>query len=149
MPGQKNIYQKWHDHWEVGRDNTPLGRIKQSTEPWPHSRSKERPLDVVLTRLRLDTTKLNYHMARMKQIESPLCTNCSMGENETPAHFLLYCPAYETLRRSMRRTLRCHGVMDLTLPTLLGAWTGTESVKCHITEALCKFLKKTGRVFTL
>ena len=49
---------------------------------------------------------LNYHLHKMKLVDSPLCENCGY-EPETVSHFLGQCPAFGMIRGEVFNTFHC------------------------------------------
>ena len=69
---------------------------------------------------------LNRHLHQIKHADSPRCTNCSDGSDETIQHFLFECTKYGQERHIMQRSLHRHASnlayllsnSDATLPLL-------------------------------
>ena len=137
---------QWARLWDEKKNSCPLGRIKHKTIPWPHSRHRNRPLDVILTRFRLGHTKLNAHMAAKGLRDSATCSQCDAQEDETIQHFLLNCERYREPRKKMRDNLLELGVTQMTIPVLLGASDFDLTTKTRITEEVGIYLQKTHRI---
>ncbi len=59
--------------------------------------------NTTLTRLRTGTFNLNYYLHKINRADNP---NCQCGfNNETIAHFLLYCPMYRAQRRILHNNV--------------------------------------------
>lgn len=59
----------------------------------------------LLIQLRTGHVPLNQYLHRFKKVESPICPACN-NAIETPAHFLIQCPAYRQHRIPLRRDLK-------------------------------------------
>lgn len=65
------------------------------------------------TRLRLGLSGLNDHLYRVNLIPSRICNRCNRDIPETITHFLLHCPYYNDLRKTLLNGLQsliCPGV---------------------------------------
>ena len=107
--------------WDVEKQGTFLGNIKDKLGEWDWCRSAIRALDVTMTRLRLGKVGLKKYLKDMKQTDSDICTQCTQGVVETIEHHLLYCMAYSAERQTLRDKLRQAGVHTMNIQTLLGA----------------------------
>jgi ribonuclease HI len=59
----------------------------------------------ILVQLRTGHIPLNKFLHRIDCADSPVCPACE-GGHESVLHFLVTCPAYEPLRRSLHKTLK-------------------------------------------
>ena len=143
---KKTYSRKWSELWEVDKQTCPLGRYKHTLDPWPHTRHHKRALDVIMTRLRLNHTRLNKHAFTRRQKDSPLCSQCNQNTDENVKHFLLDCSAYNHPRNELRKNLQDLGIQNLSLHTLLGAQEATPDIKSRITLELGRFIEKSGRM---
>lgn len=84
---------------------------------------------ILHTRLRLDCSSLNYDLHRKSIVQSP---RCACGAVETTNHYLLSCPLYNAIRRTLLHTLPCP-------PTVNNLLYGDERLSYHQNEQL--FLK--------
>ena len=132
--------------WNQERHNCPLGRIKGNIEEWNHTRHPNRALDVVLTRFRLNHTKLNKHLHAKNMKDSPKCQACNLDVDEDVNHVLLHCPASQENRQSMLRNLQDLGIEQASIKDLLGAANLSPKKKLAVTLEVGSFLKKSLRV---
>ena len=139
----KAYQAKWAAHWSANRRQNDL---RDSISPWLHTRHPCRAYDVILTRFRMNHTKLNSHMAAKKLLDSPLCTNCNMNIAEGIHHFLLICPGYSQQRQKLRSSLSNLGVVNPTIKDLLGGSDLDPQAKSKITHLVSRFISETGRV---
>lgn len=84
----------------------------------------------ILTQLRTEHVPLNAYLHRFKRSDSPLCDNCGR-ENETVAHYLLWCGAYDTQRRRMSKRI---GWRCLTKTSILASEKGWMALFAYINE---------------
>ena len=68
---KKTTHQERITEWNTEKQIRALGKIKTKIEPWHHTRHSKRPIDVVLTRFRLNHTRLNKHNQRKNFSNSP------------------------------------------------------------------------------
>ena len=124
-----------------------LGREENHTlGPWTHTRHKYRPLDVALTRLRLGTTRLKKDMHRYGLHDSPNCSNCDAGVQETRQHFFFDCDAYTQQRRDFFNTLNDLGIRTPSLELILGKSDLEEGVKRRVTLETANFILKCNKL---
>ncbi|KAJ7224684.1 hypothetical protein GGX14DRAFT_651371, partial [Mycena pura] len=64
----------------------------------------------ILSQLRTDFSSLNAHRFRCRLAPSPACDACGAA-NETRAHYLLHCPAWEHLRTPLQRASYSAGIL--------------------------------------
>ena len=139
----KSFTRLWKIHWER---NLRQDNIKRSFGPWPHSRHKIRSLDVVLARFRMNHTRLNKHMFRIRLAASPLCAQCDQQAEEDVQHFLLECNAYLVPRTRMLNTLLQFGIRAPTPNLLLGSSDLEPTIQSTITYAVAQYITSTGRI---
>ena len=77
--------RQWEQRWDINRRNCILGQRKQELKDWKWCRSKNRQVDVAITRLRTGKCKLRYYMHKIGLAEHPDCINCNMNTEE-PLH---------------------------------------------------------------
>ena len=130
----------WQLLWDVEKQGTFLGNIKDKLGEWDWCRSAIRALDVTMTRLRLGKVGLKKYLKDMKQTDSDICTQCTQGVVETIEHHLLYCMAYSAERQTLRDKLRQEGVHTMNIQTLLGASQYSHHTKRKITDYLACFI---------
>ena len=105
--------------------------------------------NVLHTRLRLDTSKLNAHLFYSSQTESPHCA--CRHTLETSKHFLLHCPLYNASRHIMETSINSivptfsiqnsHNKLDIIL-----FGRGLSEVDGRaVARAVKKFITGTGR----
>ena len=139
----------WQSSWtnEInGCSPNHLRHIKEKIGPLPHTRIKNRPLDVIFTRFRLGKTRLNYHLNQMKMIDSPNCQQCDIGCPETTSHFFMECESYSQNRQILFQNIRNLGIHNPSLHLLLGKSDLEEGVKCQVTHEVAAYIQRSGRV---
>ncbi|KAJ7731688.1 hypothetical protein DFH07DRAFT_968681 [Mycena maculata] len=113
------ILTRWEFLWSVatpGRglreiDDSPPSLIMRS----PYDSLAARASISILAQLRTDFSSLNVHRFRCRLTTSPACDACGAAR-ETPAHFLLHCPAWDHLRNPLQRAsyaARILGAVDV------------------------------------
>ena len=132
--------------WNIEKHRCPLGNIKDKIEPWTHTRHPKRALDVVLTRFRVNHTKLNKHMFAKGLVDSPNCKQCNLNVNEDVEHVLLNCPTYQENRDTLKTNLSYLGIQNLSLKNLLGGANKDDSTLKLITKEVGVFLEKSVRI---
>ena len=137
----------WNNRWQLDRQHCSFGLMKQNLESWNWTRSKNRLLDVCMTRLRLRCVNLNKYMQRIHIIDSNICTRCNLQQIEDVDHYLLHCPEYEYERDLMKTRLRNYDVTNVNSDILLGSSDHDLNTKNAITRVLGKYLKSTKRLF--
>lgn len=60
--------------------------------------SRSRKYYTIMNRLRFGHGRFNAHLYRMKIIASPVCTDCSLGTEQTLNHIFFECPAHNLER---------------------------------------------------
>ena len=77
----------------------------------------------VLSRLRCNghSLLLGTYLSRIGRIENPSCSACGHSSQDT-SHFILHCPATDSLRCSLFRTLRLFTTSGLDPGELSGLW---------------------------
>jgi ribonuclease HI len=71
----------------------------------------------LLIRLRTGHAPLNRHLWAIEVADSPGCSSCGRGEEETVRHFLLSCPAHECARIVLRNKIGARSASNI--PALL------------------------------
>ena len=97
-------------------------------------------------RLRHGHCGLNAYLARINKAE-PACPACDDLE-ESVAHFLLYCPAYDSARQTLMQSLSFELPDDDTflIATLLGTLNSLNaSQRTEVIIALDRFIEATKR----
>ena len=82
-----------------------LALIKPTIDRWSSSTHRTRHREVVLARLRIGHTRLT-HGHLMSHSDPPRCPSCHVPLSVV--HFLIDCPRYASLRRSVFPTLLSH-----------------------------------------
>ena len=142
---QTTANQKREKEWNEIKQTKALGKIKTEIGPWNHTRHKYRPIDVVLTRFRLNCTRLNKDLNQWKLINSPNCDQCNLKVPEDVEHVLLICPKYRENRLLLKQRLQKLGVIQFTLKNLLGGADTTEPIRKKINNEVGYFIKNTVR----
>jgi hypothetical protein len=68
----------------------------------------------LLIRLRTGHAPLNRHLWAIKVADSPGCSSCKRGEEETVRHFLLSCPAHERARIVLRNKIGARSASNIS-----------------------------------
>lgn len=104
----ESIHRRHNAAWRKSRRRLKFKDIDPGT---PKDASKRfakltdtlpRSVTSLLVQLRTGHTPLQHHLHNIQQSESPACPNCDYP-NETPFHYVMHCPAYETQRKVMLR----------------------------------------------
>lgn len=131
------IYKKWQQVWNKETKGRHLYQIQEFVGNG-RKRYGYRRKDVIITRLRIGHTSLNYSLYKIGKHESGKCDNC--GELETVNHIILECPAYERERFDLIQELGQLEDKVISLKVLLG--NGLRQSKIH--EILIKYLGNIG-----
>ena len=88
------------------------GAYLRGLDPSPPSRKRRkrhqelgRRASSVLTQIRTGFGPLNFSLAKVKIVSSPICERCEAGVPETLEHFALECRAFASQRRVLQRDL--------------------------------------------
>ena len=144
---EKKVYNIWCGRWEIERHSSEYGNVKTSLENWYWTRSKNRQVDVQLTRLKLRGVNLNKYLNRIGASDTDLCQKCTLQQPEDVNHFLIQCPAYRNERDILKNNLRTIGIYNIDTNILLGSSNYEIDIKKIITKELAKFLKATKRLY--
>lgn len=90
-----------YKQWFHGCDQHHL-----NSHTWTHLATYEQVRTVALFRLGahwLNIERQRYHPNRVEHRNARLCKCCNLGVVEDEAHFLLYCPCYDSLRKHYPR----------------------------------------------
>ena len=142
---RETAHQKWAAQWDTQKDFSSLGNIKPNLGVWSHTRHRKRPIDVVMTRFRLNSTKLNKHMHMFGLKQTRNCENCNLGEVEDVQHVMLFCPKYAENRNIMKEKLQALGIQYLTIGNLLGGANCDEPTKEKINQITGEYIEKSLR----
>ena len=142
---RETALQQWAAHWDTQKLTCSLGNIKPNLGIWSHTSHRKRPIDVVLTRFRLNSTKLNKHMYMFGLKNTRNCENCNLRDTEDVQHVMLFCPKYDENRKIMKDKLHAIGIQHITLGNLLGAANCDETTKVKINQITGEFIEKSLR----
>ncbi|KAF9565438.1 hypothetical protein CPC08DRAFT_629825, partial [Agrocybe pediades] len=78
---------------------------------------------------------LNDYLFKRKLANSPECTACNLNRRETLDHLIKECPAYQTQRATLKKTILRRGLNDI--PSLLS--------NLKYAKAIIHFIQATGR----
>ncbi len=96
--------------------------------------------NVIISRLRIGQTALNYSLYKIGKHESVQCDK--FGELETVMHILIECSAYEREIFQLIQELGWMGVDHISLKVLLR----NMSRQSRVHEKIFKYLKNTGTI---
>ena len=95
--------------------------------------------------LRMLCSKLNHHLFLLHVVDSPTC-NCG-SDCEDNNHFLLQCPLYFDIRRTMLTQIRNDCNINITVELLLfGAEHLDVDTNCKIFDIVHKFIEDSNRL---
>ena len=127
-------------------NSTHLGQIKDTAGGSHWALFKERNIDTSIVRLRINHSRLNFAMNRLKLSQSPYCGHCpNCVEDST--HIMLNCNNYYVDRLSLLNkvvqitSLACQ---DTTLKILIDGAGFTPPVRRKILKETAKFKKISG-----
>ena len=93
-------------------------------------------------RLRMNCSSLNSHLFFKNLINSP---NCSCGEIETTAHYLLHCPKYHTIRNDLYDLLADIPLEITTNLLTFGSEELSDELNIHIFKSTQTYIIKSKR----
>ena len=128
------IRESWQDRWDK------LALIKSTVERCSSSTLWARHREVVLTRLRIDHTRLT-HGHLMTSSDPPRCPSCHVPFSLV--HFLINCPRYASLHCSLVSFLAILPSLTASLSLVL-----TESISFNY-NALFAFLMRSSLLSNL
>ena len=104
---------------------------------------------VWLTRIRMGLSALNAHRYQYNFINSPICTICNEG-SENSYHFFISCPAHRNARQTLFQTLQNNFGIDITnyqilLSTILEGHNIHPRHHASLLSCLSDFLSDTDR----
>ena len=117
----------WNDLTTETKDSVTKGSFKHkylNQHPRPtanplYYRGKRLPA-VYHSRMRIGCSGLNSDLHHgLHVVDSPNCTHCNLGVEETAEHFLLKCPKFQTERQMMLNKLQNIQVLDPSVDILL------------------------------
>jgi hypothetical protein len=107
-------------------DTLPSNKFLELVHRLPRNQS------TLLIWLRTGHAPLNYHLHRIRAVESPECEACRTETEETVRHYLLECPAHERARRTLQKKL---GIRKAgSIPHLLSSRKATEALMAYADE---------------
>lgn len=106
---------------------------------------RERKLDVILARLRMECSSLNYHLKRLYVIDDARCP-CGHAR-ETVNHYFFDCPLHVHPREALMRNLAQLpiNIMHTSRLLLYGEKALPARTNDRIADALCNFIMATNR----
>ncbi len=108
--------KKWQELWNGGSKGRHIFQIQYYVEN-ERKRYGNRMKNVIISRLRIGQTALNYSLYKIGKHESVQCDKC--GELETVMHILIECSAYEREIFLLIQELGWLGVDHISLKVLL------------------------------
>ena len=109
------IILSWQARWDTSRAaSNKLPLIKPTVERWSSSTQRARHREVVLACLLIVHTRLT-HGYLMKRSDPPRFPSCYVPLSRV--HFLVDCPRYASLRRSLFPSMPSHPQFDCLSPT--------------------------------
>ncbi|XP_042888110.1 uncharacterized protein LOC122263640 [Penaeus japonicus] len=115
--------------------------IKNSnSQPW--TRSKNRKIDICLTRLKTKHTKLKQHLNRIKIETDPFCRWCNIQE-ESDEHLFLHCPRFNSNRVKLLEALKKIKIINPTVELLITGGNQPTTKKYYILRHTKIFLQRT------
>jgi ribonuclease HI len=140
----KQMKKKNQRNWKT-QLNTILNTknyLLQNTEPQPWLRSKNRKLDVCITRIITKHTRLNKHLHRMKITNDPYCRWCH-NQEEDIEHLILHCPRFHSSRTKLKEALRKIKVINPNINLLFTGADLSPTEKFYSLRHTKIFLRKT------
>ena len=107
----------WTTTWNCNKSRYDLGRIINQPLSRHSTQNSSRKLEVIFAQLRLGSSKLNAPLFKIKQSDSPLCSECLVAE--TPSHYLLECDLFQNERDVLKTGLLNLNISVLSLQELL------------------------------
>ena len=107
----------WKTTWSSNRSRYDLGNIIIHPLPRHPIQNSSRKLEVIFAQLRLGSSKLNAPLFKIKQSDSPLCSECLVAE--TPSHYLLECALFQNERDILKASLLDLNINVFSLQELL------------------------------
>ncbi|XP_047491583.1 uncharacterized protein LOC125040863 [Penaeus chinensis] len=140
----KQIRIKYLKKWETQLNSilNTKNYLLKNTEPQPWTRSKNRKLDVCITRLKTTHTRLNQHLHKVKIVNDPTCRWCHHQE-ENIEHIMLQCPRFHSYRTELMEALKRIKINNPNIDLLLTGADFSPIKKCYILRHTKIFLKKT------
>ena len=138
------VFKKWLMDREPMLKCTNLGKYREDNLAIPLDTGvKSRKINVAIRRLRIGHCRLNYHLKKIRIIESASCEYCNM--EETIEHVLMICPRYHSSRIKFKSALQQIGI-SFNCTRILGKEGEDPSKRKKICRHLAVFLIKTGLI---
>jgi hypothetical protein len=119
---KKRSIDIWKRHWNcsVQLENKGLWyapfNVSIGTTPWfcKGSNITNRKFYSTILRLRFGHCRLNYHLYRLKMVDSPHCNYCYSVAEQSLSHVFFDCPSFGTQRLVLKGGLaKIYGSWDL------------------------------------
>jgi ribonuclease HI len=108
------VLEKWKVSWKMATPGRGLREIDDSPPSLilrsPYQSSASRADISILSQLRTNFSQLNAHPFKCRLTPSAACDACGAA-SETRAHFLLHCPAWESLRPPLQAASYSAGIL--------------------------------------
>ena len=136
--------ERCQQRYDIAKQETHIGNIKDKWEPWPWTSSKSRRLETAMARLRIGHSRLKAHLFRFGLTADPNCTTCGVPENTK--HILVECFRTRRERGAMFLKLVRLGIRTPTTKLLLGGGDFDLTTQNEIRKALEHFLSSSGTI---
>ena len=136
--------ERCQQRYDIAKQETHIGNIKDKWEPWPWTSSKSRRMETAMARLRIGHSRLKAHLFRFGLMADPNCTTCGVPENTK--HVLVECSRTRRERGTMFLKLARLGIRTPTTKLLLGGGDFDLTTQHEIRKALENFLSSSGTV---
>ena len=119
--------REWNSLNTASKNSSSLVSFKRTLNesiivpPYFYTIQTSRIGQILHTRIRLECSSLNQHLYKKNLINSP---NCSCGQVESAAHFLLSCPRYNQIQQRYFQNIP----LPLTVNILLNGATDPNSI---------------------
>ena len=137
---------RWQTFWDLDKQETFLGNIKDKLGHWDWCRHANRFTDVIMTRFRLGKVELNKYLKGIKKSDTDLCLHCNSGDVEDIHHYLLHCTAFTDARQKLKDDLRRLNVHVMNINILLGDSGYSPQTKKRINDAMAKYILNSKRL---
>lgn len=140
----KEIKTSSQKNWENDLNNilTTKDYLIKNNQPQPWTRSKNRKLDVCLTRILTKHTRLKQHLHRLKLENDPTCRWCRQ-EEETTEHLILQCPRFNSYRTYLLDALRKAKINNPNINLLITGSDLPPTKRYYILRHMKIFLQRT------
>lgn len=139
--------RQWNDLEDAIRNAPTLSQFKRNlrqlpVKPHAFQTSKQRALDIMLTRIRHNSSSLNGHLYRVNIVTSPKC-QCGSSIEDTQ-HYFFNCPRYTDQRNILVTTLNFLANLNIDILTY-GNSELDSNTNIKIKEAVLKYIRDTQR----